>query len=121
MALIKCKECGREVSDQAKSCPNCGAPLTLQTGFTDVAAYYQDEFVKITESNETYKGKWNWWAFIFGAFLALSKGLWLSALLCFIVGIVTSGIGFVVYWFIYGSRGTYMYYAQHTKGKQLPF
>ena len=25
MALIKCKECGKEISDQAKICPNCGA------------------------------------------------------------------------------------------------
>lgn len=24
MALINCKECGKEVSDQAESCPNCG-------------------------------------------------------------------------------------------------
>lgn len=27
MALIKCPECGREISDQAVSCPNCGLPL----------------------------------------------------------------------------------------------
>lgn len=27
MALIKCPECGKEVSDQAASCPNCGHPL----------------------------------------------------------------------------------------------
>jgi hypothetical protein len=26
MALIDCKECGKQVSDQAKICPNCGAP-----------------------------------------------------------------------------------------------
>lgn len=26
MALIKCPECGHEISDQALSCPNCGAP-----------------------------------------------------------------------------------------------
>lgn len=26
MALIKCKECGKEISNQAKLCPNCGAP-----------------------------------------------------------------------------------------------
>lgn len=25
MALIKCGECGRDVSSEAKSCPNCGA------------------------------------------------------------------------------------------------
>ena len=25
MALIKCKECGKEISDQSKTCPNCGA------------------------------------------------------------------------------------------------
>lgn len=27
MALIKCPECGREVSDRASACPNCGCPL----------------------------------------------------------------------------------------------
>ena len=27
MALIKCKECGKELSDQAESCPNCGYKL----------------------------------------------------------------------------------------------
>lgn len=28
MALIKCPECGREVSDKALSCPNCGYPFS---------------------------------------------------------------------------------------------
>ena len=27
MALIKCDECGRDVSDKASSCPNCGNPI----------------------------------------------------------------------------------------------
>jgi uncharacterized membrane protein YvbJ len=26
MALIKCYECGAEISEAAKSCPHCGAP-----------------------------------------------------------------------------------------------
>lgn len=34
MALIKCPECGREISDKAASCPNCGMPLAA----TDVTA-----------------------------------------------------------------------------------
>ena len=27
MALIKCSECGKEVSSQAKVCPNCGKKI----------------------------------------------------------------------------------------------
>lgn len=27
MALIKCIECGKEFSNRAKSCPNCGCPI----------------------------------------------------------------------------------------------
>lgn len=27
MALIKCPECGKEISDKASSCPNCGYPI----------------------------------------------------------------------------------------------
>ena len=29
MALIKCTECGKEVSDKAATCPNCGCPVVL--------------------------------------------------------------------------------------------
>lgn len=31
MALIKCTECGKEVSDKASTCPNCGAPIGTGT------------------------------------------------------------------------------------------
>ena len=27
MAMVKCAECGKEVSDQAVTCPSCGAPI----------------------------------------------------------------------------------------------
>ncbi len=27
MALINCPECGHQVSNTAKSCPNCGTPI----------------------------------------------------------------------------------------------
>ena len=26
MALIKCEDCGKEFSDKANACPNCGCP-----------------------------------------------------------------------------------------------
>jgi len=31
MALIKCSECGREISDKAATCPGCGAPVSTST------------------------------------------------------------------------------------------
>ena len=30
MAMIKCAECGREFSDRANACPNCGCPIEYQ-------------------------------------------------------------------------------------------
>ena len=27
MALIKCPECGKEISDKAGACPHCGCPI----------------------------------------------------------------------------------------------
>lgn len=27
MAMITCPECGKEVSDKARNCPNCGTPI----------------------------------------------------------------------------------------------
>lgn len=32
MALIKCKECGNQVSDSAKNCPQCGVKIAGATG-----------------------------------------------------------------------------------------
>ena len=32
MALIKCPDCGKELSDQAKFCVNCGRPLVEESG-----------------------------------------------------------------------------------------
>lgn len=31
MALMNCPECGKEISDQANACPNCGYPLHPET------------------------------------------------------------------------------------------
>src|SRR5438132_12644791 len=33
MPLIKCPACGREVSTQAASCPNCGHPMPKSSAF----------------------------------------------------------------------------------------
>lgn len=38
MALVRCGECGREVSDKAAACPGCGAPVDAATAQTAPAA-----------------------------------------------------------------------------------
>lgn len=32
MALIKCRDCGKEISTSAESCPNCGCINTVSNG-----------------------------------------------------------------------------------------
>ena len=43
MALIKCTECGRDVSDKASACPNCGCPIQ------------KDESVFVSASGKVYR------------------------------------------------------------------
>ena len=35
MALIKCRECGKNISDEASSCPHCGAPIKLDEVYNE--------------------------------------------------------------------------------------
>ena len=35
MALIKCPECGRQVSEYAENCPNCGCPMDRDLPYED--------------------------------------------------------------------------------------
>jgi hypothetical protein len=39
MALIKCRECGHDVSNQAKTCPNCGAATRKGVSRVHIAAW----------------------------------------------------------------------------------
>ncbi len=94
-----------------------------------LSAYYQEEFGKIHVSRESYQGKWNWAAFCFGGLWALVKGLWLSLIVCvvcsFVISSLTCGMGLfpmcVIYAFVYGFRGNYMYYCAYVKHRQIAF
>lgn len=52
MALINCSECGKEVSDKALSCPNCGNPITP----TDLSASTNQK-VEVELTNKKWKTK----------------------------------------------------------------
>lgn len=40
--LIKCLECNKEISDRAKSCPNCGCPININTKYQVIIIGYHD-------------------------------------------------------------------------------
>jgi hypothetical protein len=58
MALSKCKECGRDVSDKAITCPNCGVPMP---------ALSQENIDNITKQGFFARSRWlGGTAFFFG-------------------------------------------------------
>jgi uncharacterized membrane protein YvbJ len=70
MALIKCSECGHEVSDEALSCPNCGHPLKSINQIT------QQSPVTIEQTSK----KWKWVKLVSAIFIIIGLFLFLSGL-----------------------------------------
>ncbi len=136
-----CQECGSETNEKQEICIKCGVRLvklssiptgsnngftkiiqgdgTLNLDFSHLDPYYQAEFTKIYESNESYKGHWNWCSFLFGAIWSLTKGVWVSPLAAVVASTFTYGIAGVIYCFVNGARGNYIYYNAYVKKKQL--
>lgn len=127
-----CQECGVETKSNQEICVKCGIRLkTMQavtemgspinTNFSALPPYYQQEFKKIMDSNGSYTGKWNWAAFLFSPLWGLSKGLWLSAVVWLGSTVFTAGVGALIYCFVYGFRGNNMYFNKIVKDKQAMF
>lgn len=55
MSLIKCSECGREISDKAASCPGCGSPVATLT----VKVSNEPKTVRYNPQNDTFYGTIN--------------------------------------------------------------
>jgi len=55
MALIKCSECGKKVSDKASACPNCGNPVRKEIVISKVKKNTNDSFFKISSFVSNYK------------------------------------------------------------------
>ena len=137
-----CQECGTTTTERQEVCVKCGVMLKsvernkrnqeyiypdpeedvfLDLDFSTLSPYYQREFTKIYNSNEKYKGKFNICAFLFGGIWALTKGLLLPAVVAIGSGFLSFGIIAIIYWFIFGFRGNYMYYNLYVKNKNLLF
>lgn len=62
MALIACRECGKEVSDQAPACPHCGAPALAAA--PKRGTYYDDTPAPAAVAE--IKSGSNWWKWLIG-------------------------------------------------------
>lgn len=46
MALIKCPECGQQISDKANVCPNCGHPIAYENAKENMNSFFKQKWVK---------------------------------------------------------------------------
>ncbi|MCA9359493.1 zinc ribbon domain-containing protein [Candidatus Kaiserbacteria bacterium] len=94
MSLIKCSECGHDVSNKAESCPNCGISISTPSEDGDI----------ITVQHTTKKWKrvkiYSWIAVIsgflmFGAKESNELVFWIgvNVILLGIVGLITARLG----------------------------
>lgn len=97
MALIKCLECGKDVSDKASSCPFCGNPI-------------MDKIITIEKTGKCWKFiKLLSWIGVIIGFLMFSNGYQGSGF-----NSPVTGIGFVLIFFsiigvIVGKFGAWWY------------
>lgn len=55
MALIKCVECNKEISDQALSCPYCGFPLKKNDSVSDIPKRVNVDIKKYELTSKKWK------------------------------------------------------------------
>lgn len=121
-----CQECGAETKPNQELCIKCGcllktSPDSQDQNWSYLKPYYQQEFAKIRDSREAYKGKWNWAAFFWSWIWAFSKGLWMMALIVIGGTLLTEGLLGFIFCIFMGFRGNYLYYNLVTKNNQLSF
>jgi hypothetical protein len=57
MALVKCSECGREVSSQAAACPGCGCPVSAAVAAPVAVAAQTGHGVTVEQTSKRWKGQ----------------------------------------------------------------
>jgi uncharacterized membrane protein YvbJ len=87
MALMKCPECGKEVSDKAANCPNCGYKITDNIGH--VKNPYHGKKIMMLGLGIV----------ILGSISLLLTNSYSTWILLSIIGIILAVIGKAMYWF----------------------
>jgi RNA polymerase subunit RPABC4/transcription elongation factor Spt4 len=126
-----CQSCGTNTNENQEICIKCGVRLLNKSNTYNssngayLKPYYEEEFERISTSNEDYKGKWNWCAFFFSWIWAFTKGLWGMALANLVLNLIlaSTGVGLIISLAIsilWGIRGNYFYYNLQINKKQFP-
>jgi DNA-directed RNA polymerase subunit RPC12/RpoP len=84
VALINCSECGKEVSDKATSCPNCGAPIATK----DAVTFDPKPHAKVTRTGAKWEGI---------GFVLILVGIILALAVNGTLGGILAYVGFVVF------------------------
>jgi hypothetical protein len=123
-----CTKCGRDLSEGASFCGNCGSPAApvlsaeapAGSGIDEIglfvgknAGYYKSKFRKFNVGGvETFSPSWNWAACLFHFWWMLYRKLYLWALLWFLLTFIPFlGLAF---WVAAGITGNYLYYHHAT-------
>lgn len=85
MALIKCGDCGRDVSSSATSCPGCGRPIATGIVEKDAADRSQSRWMKTVGFILVLGGLGGACASLGGSGSAVT------------IGVVAFGLGFVIF------------------------
>ena len=72
MALVKCSECGKQVSDKASACPGCGAPISAAGAGTPIQTMQKTS--KKLKAQQLLAGVF----FTFGIFAIIFNGVYAS-------------------------------------------
>jgi hypothetical protein len=94
-----------------------------RAGSETLGNYYYQEFTKIAESNEDYKGQWNIPAAILGGFWTLYAKLWVPSAIVWVLAGISVFVPFLIIlpaiycYYLLGSRGTYLRYRNMVYGE----
>ena len=72
MALIKCSECGKEISDKAERCVHCGFKITKESDIEPDKDFIKDYE---TENNEKFSNKFNSYFILIISILLIVVGI----------------------------------------------
>jgi len=95
MALIRCEECGRKVSDRAVACPGCGAPVSAAAGLDGLSSsvsaasppkeVWKRRRLKVLPASERDENAGAWKTSVSGSLLGAFVGFPVMIVLTFVV------------------------------------